>query len=143
MISIHKAHEWPLIKLMRYMPDIGECFQKLENRFPGDITVESLFRDYLSGNKVLWIVLDGEELLSVAMTNIRTVEATGKKIASVMDLAGKDRNVFSDELNQTLEAWAKENGADTFAIEGRPGWDRIAKKYGYTPYAVQWRKEVN
>lgn len=142
-MSVHNTSNWSLELISQYKDDILAAFAKLAKRFPADVTVESLFRDAVTGNKALWLVLDDENRFqSLAMTQIATNEATGQKFAKVMDLAGKDHRVWSDELNKALEDWGREHGADWFAIEGRPGWGRVAEQYGYKPYAVMWRKKV-
>ncbi|MGB1215597.1 MAG: hypothetical protein ACPG4X_19660 [Pikeienuella sp.] len=141
--SIHNTESWPFERISPYKDAILGAFEMLQERFPDDVTVASLIDDAITGRKALWLVLDSDEaFVSLAMTQIRTVEATGKKIATAMDLAGRDHREFIDDLIKVLEQWAKDNDADLFALEGRPGWSKSVKGHGYKPFAVMWRKEV-
>lgn len=134
---------WSADRIKPYVSAILEKFGKLAARFPADVTVENLARECDEGVKDLWLVLDDDDRLKlVGATQLRTVDATGTRIATLMDLAGEDVASCADEICTSMEAWAKEQGADFVAVEGRPGWGREMKKRGYREYAVLWRKTV-
>ncbi len=140
-MKVHKTWDWSPEKINRYWPDIMGAFEQLRDRFPDDVAVEGLIQAGITGEKALWLVLDGAEFVALAMAQIRPTQA-GCKIATVMDVAGKNPKAFLPVLIPALEEWAKENGADYYAVEGRQGWQPLVKDYGYKPYAVQWRKKV-
>ena len=138
--AIHNATEWPLDRTAPYMSSILAEMGRLAKRFPKDTTTAALFQEFLSGKKTLWLVLDGEIFVAIAMTHIRTIDATGTRIFTLCDLAGRDVAKFSDLLTETLEAAAAANNCGEIAIEGRTGWQRMVKKYGYRPHAILLRK---
>lgn len=122
------------------MSAILEQMGRLADRFPGDVTMGALFNEVLSGRRTLWLVLEGEKLLAIAMTSIRTVDATGQRIAKLHDLAGEDVHRFAGQLCAALETWADENACPVKEIEGRRGWEPLLKQFDYRPHAVLYRK---
>lgn len=122
------------------MSDILAQMGRLAKRFPKDVTTQGLFQEFLAGKKTLWLVLDGETFVAIAMTAVRTIDCTGTRIFTLCDLAGRDVSKFADLLTETLEAAAAANNCTEIAIEGRTGWARMIHKYGYRPHAVLFRK---
>lgn len=138
-VRVENTSAWPFERISPYTARITALFRKLEAQFPDDVTVEMLARECIAGKRILWLVLDGEDLKAVATTQIRPTE-TGKKIAALMDLAGEDPDTWADAVCEALEGWADEQGAELRSVEGRAGWDRILRKRGYREYARLWRK---
>lgn len=143
MISVVNASRdmgWE--EVQRHVPAIKANFEKLQKRFPTDTTVQSLLSEVLEGRKELWLVLDGDRVLATACTAIETINATGVRIARLMDLAGSDIGAWAGPLNRALEAWGTENGVDYYAVEGRSGWGRVIEPMGYRKHATLWRKRA-
>lgn len=132
--------------LEHHWPAVIANFEKLAKRFPTDITVDRLKADIGIGQdvarRVLWLVLDDDNLLATALTAIETIDCTGVRIARLMDLAGSDVGAWAGPLNKALEAWGDENGVDYYAVEGRSGWGRVIEPLGYRKHAVLWRKRA-
>lgn len=139
---IVNASEWPLDDLAPFMSEILKQMGRLAKRFPRDVTTASLFQEFLTGKKTLWLILDGGAFVSMAMTRIRTIDCTGNRVFTLCDLAGKDVARFADLLTETMEAAAASNNCEP-EIEGREGWGRMIAKYGYRPHAVLYRKTGN
>lgn len=139
---IVNASTWPLDRVAPYMSDILKQMGRLGTRFPADCTMQALFMEFLHGKKALWLVIEEEtdRLAAIAMTHLRTVDATGAKLATMSDLAGSNPEAFAAELCAATEAWARENGATINQIEGRPGWVKLLAQFGYRPHSVLYRK---
>jgi hypothetical protein len=138
---IENASEWQsLDRLAPYMSDILHEMGRLAKRFPKDVTTAALFGDFISGKRTLWLVLDGDKFVSMAMTRVDTVNATGERIATLCDLAGRDVQRYATELCTALEAWASQQNCGTLAVEGRKGWERLLTKHGYRAERVLYRK---
>lgn len=134
---------WDYEQLAPYTRQITAYFKRLADKFPQDVTVQTLAMECISGARQLWLVLDDEnQLAAVCMTQIRTVEATGVKIVTLTSHAGEEGLACVPEMCQTIEEWATEQGAHYTAAEGRPGWGRELQKHGYRPYATIWRKPI-
>lgn len=129
-------------EIQGHVPAIKGHFERLQKRFPTDLTVQSLLDHVMSGRRDLWLVLDGDNLMAVAMTAVETVDATGIRIARLMDLAGENIPAWAGALNKALEAWGNEHKVDYYAVEGRPGWQKIIEPLGYRKHAVLWRKRA-
>jgi len=139
MIRVVSTRNWSQEEIAKYGKDITASFQKLVRRYPDDVTVESLFQDCLSGAKELWLILEDDEFLAMAMTRLGETGA-GTRLLTIADLAGRGWRKWFDVLADTLEAYAEENGAIP-QWEGRYGWGKaVAEKRGYKPVAVLYRK---
>lgn len=138
--AVHNVSKWPLDQIAPYMTDVLACMGKLAKRYPGDTTTAALFQEFLLGKKTLWLILEGEAFVAMALTTIRTIDATGQRIFTLADLAGRDVARFADELTNAMENGAAENNCSVIAVEGRSGWEKFLKPRGYKPYAVLWRK---
>lgn len=139
-MRVVNGSEWPLDQLAPYMSDILREMGRLAKRFPKDVTTAGLFQEFLSGRRTLWLVLDGDVFVSMAMTTMRTIDATGTKIATLCDLAGRDVQKYAAELCAATELWADKNGCAVMAVEGREGWKPLLAQYGYKPFSVLYRK---
>jgi hypothetical protein len=139
-MRVENVSQWPLDRLAPYMSDILGAMGKLATRYPNDVTTAALFQEFLAGKKTLWLALDGDRFLAIAMTTIRTIDATGTRIFTLCDLAGIDVARFADELTTAMEDSAAQHDCSVIAVEGRSGWDKFLKPRGYRPYAVLYRK---
>lgn len=127
--------------LQHYGAELYEAMQKLTDRFPHDMTVRGLLEELLRGEKRLWLILEEGRFVAFALTNIRTVEATGAKIAELVDLAGERVTEYAEPLFQALIDWSDREGATVDAVTGRDGWRKLLGKYGFKVYAVTYRRE--
>lgn len=139
--SIVDTSKWPLDRLAPYMSDVLREMGRLARRFPKDTNTEALFGEILTGKKTLWLILDGDAFVSMALTSIRTIDVTGTRLATLNDLAGRDAKSYAAELCSTLEQWATANNAVP-EIFGRKGWEPLLKQFGYRPHAILYRKAV-
>lgn len=133
---------WEWDRLAPYTRDITAAMKMLAERFPDDVTTESLARECILGSRQLWLVLDGEAFVSFCLTQVRTIDATGRKVVTLTSHAGDAGLDCVPDMCREIEAWAKDQGADFTAAEGRRGWGRALAREGYREYAVVWRKPV-
>lgn len=138
--TIVNASEWPLERIAPYMSDVLREMSRLAKRFPKDVTTAALFNDFLSGARTLWLILYDGNFISMAMTRVDTVNATGERIATLCDLAGRDVKAYAAELCMALEQWADQQKCGVLAVEGRKGWEPILAKHGYRAERVLYRK---
>lgn len=132
--------ELSLDQLAPFVSDVLREMGRLAKRFPKDVTTAALFGEFLSGKRTLWLVLDGDAFIAMALTTVRTIDATGTRIFTLCDLAGKDVAKFADELWAAMEQGAAEKDCSIIAVEGRGGWDKFLKPRGYREHARLWRK---
>lgn len=137
--TIVNGSEMTLDALAPYMSNILAEMGRLAKRFPKDVTTAALFNEFLCGKRVLWLILKEGNFVSMAMTSSRTIDATGTRVATLNDLAGRDVASYAPELCATLEQWAANNNAEP-EIFGRPGWARLLKQHDYEVHAVVYRK---
>jgi hypothetical protein len=142
-MRVYDTTGWSLVQVAPYFAQVIDLFDKLHRKMPADVTVESLYGEWVRGDKKLWLVVDdAENVVAFAMTKMQVVQATGLRIGTLMDLAGENVETWAAPLCDALEGWAREGGAHLAAVEGRPGWERILRRFGYKPFAVLMRKEL-
>lgn len=143
MYSVHNTSSWAFEALQPYVGDVTKAMGQLVARFPEDVTIESLWHSVVTGEKQLWLILDETNaFVAMAMTRTAIVPATGLKLVTMGDLAGRDFKKWWPILGDTVEEWARREGARYTQIEGRRGWQYVTKRRGYEEQAVLWRKEL-
>jgi hypothetical protein len=101
-----------------------------------------LFSNILNGYARVFIATDKAGVLGFAAVEVLTYPS--RKVANVLAAGGKRGfiSVLVHELLEELEKWAREQGADTFAVMGRPGWLKFAKSHGAQSLTVvtSWKR---
>lgn len=137
------TQDWQWEQLAPFTKDVTAAMKKLADKFPEDVTVQSLGQDIVTGVRQLWLILDEKDrFVSFCLTNVRTVDATGVKVVTLTSHAGEAGINCVPEMCSQIEAWAKDQGAQFTAAEGRRGWSKALAKQGYREYAVIFRKPV-
>jgi hypothetical protein len=140
-LSIHLTTDWPFEKVAGYGREITAAMKKLVERFPADLTLESMAEEIISGKLQLWLILDGEEFKAFVTSEIKVNEATGHKTVQLMELAG-DGGVDLVPLISDIEKWAIEIGAHELTPLGRDGWRKPLAKAGYRPKLTLYSKDL-
>lgn len=133
---------WDYERLAPYTRDITAAMHLLAEKFPADVDVPTLAQEIIHGQRQLWLILDGEKFVSFCLTQTSTIQGTNTKIVTLTTHAGAEGLDCVDDMCREIEAWAKGQGAEYTAAEGRRGWGRALTKRGYREYAVVWRKPV-
>ena len=87
----------------------------------------------------MWIVKRDDRIVGVF-----TVRAVQSQILWILveDLAGDDLATWILEAQRALETWARELGATQIVIEGRKGWERVLRPYGFESTRIQAVKRL-
>jgi hypothetical protein len=109
--------------------------------FPEDGTLESMTADMLAGTVQLWLMLEDEHFKGIVLTSVKTIDVTGYKAVLVVGLAGEDGVDLCPHI-ETIEKWAKEQGAKSVLPVGRQGWKKPLAKLGYHVDRVSYRKDI-
>lgn len=140
-LSIHLTTDWPFERVARYGKEITTAMKKLVERYPNDLTLESMAEEVISGKLQLWLILDDEEFKAFVTSEIKVNEATGRKTVQLMELAG-DGGVDLVPMIDDIEAWAREIGAHELMPLGRDGWRKPLAKAGYRPKLTLYSKDL-
>ena len=100
----------------------------------GRWSTEQLLRDVEDGRVMVWIVQMRERVVGVFTTRVIHSRITW---VLVEDLAGEHIHEWLLSAHTALEAWAREMGAQQIMIEGRWGWSRMLRDFGYETRRVQ------
>lgn len=83
----------------------------------------------LSDHIQLFLVMDGDHIVSVAVTEL--IRYPQRIALRIILLAGSGYKQWDDQLDRILMAWALTCGADTMEANCRAGMSRVLLPYGY------------
>ena len=100
-----------------------------------------LLRKLLAGHGRLFVSIESKKVEGFVIMEV--LSFVTRTVANVAAFGGQ-RGFLSTAENHwpQLEAWGREQGADTIAIHGRPGWLRIARRHEgshTSTMSVVWR----
>lgn len=99
-------------------------------RGEGDSTTSDILRiDVERGDKILWAVTDGDEILAAVILNI--VQHPAKRTLFVVLVAGKDMHRWLGMIQDLLLDFKDLVGADTVEASVRDGLTRWLSKTGW------------
>lgn len=128
---------WGLLKLM--------MMQGLKHS--GDlISIDDLKQDIKTGFYQLFIMFgseDGVESKVFGVFVTRITDHAQKRQCEVILLAGKQRELWEDQVTFTIEELAMANQCDRIAILARPGWKKLGDRHGYKAKNIEFVKELN
>lgn len=102
-----------------------------------------LLTQIISGHAQLFIAT--HERAFIGFAAMEMLQYPSCRVANVL-AAGGNRGFLSvsvKDLYPELEGWAREQGADIFAVHGRPGWLRVSRAFEGShrrKYGVAWRR---
>ena len=105
----------------------------------GRWTWEQCCKDILTGALEVWTVESGDRLLAVYTTRLLK---SRERFVLVEDMAGDDMREWLPAVAAALEDYAKDAGATQIVAEGRRGWEKVLREYGYRPARFQVVKKL-
>ncbi len=117
-------------------------FPGLEEIFTLDSLAETLFKD---PNVNVWLMMDKGVVEGYMITKL--TKRKSKTVLHILGIAGN--HIIKKYLKvglEELEQYASMIGAEEITLEGRPGWEKVMKRYGYQrvlkmtkDVTVRWR----
>jgi hypothetical protein len=140
-LSIHLTSDWPYERVARYGKEITAAIHKLVERFPNDLSVQSIADDIFSGKNQLWLILDEEDRFKAFVTSEVKISENGHKTVMLGELAGEGGTDLA-EMIHPIEEWARSIGAHELTPLARDGWRKPLAKAGYRPKFVLFSKDL-
>ena len=104
----------------------------------GDMgSFEEVERDVLGNNAYLWVAIEDDVFLAVAVTKVTQGEK--ERLCTIVACGGEDFQRFG-HLIKDLEDYARTEGCQAMEVCGRAGWVRLLSEY--RPVKVILRKEL-
>ena len=121
--------------------DAKRVLHKSVNTSAGKFEVEDLKQELKQGQLVLWLVMDGSEVLA-ALTS-RVIEYPGRRAMALDWVGGKHMRKWLPLVLNTLQKYATDCECKHIEGYGRKAWGRILQKYGWQPEYIAYRMELN
>lgn len=106
----------------------------------GKFTIDDVRRGIDSGIYVLWVVMDGQDVIAVITTRI--IEYPTCRAMALDWIGGKRMKEWIGLCNATMVDHAKANDCTHMEGYGRPAWIRWNGKYGWKEDYTSFRLEV-
>ncbi len=95
-----------------------------------EMSVMDIYARLSEARMQLWLVFDDDkEIISVLTTEI--IEYPRKTTCRIVTLGGQDLDLWVEQLLETLEEWALENGCVAMETICRKGFTKKLEKFGY------------
>tara|TARA_R100000654_G_scaffold17802_2_gene37165 strand:- start:6600 stop:7019 length:420 start_codon:yes stop_codon:yes gene_type:complete len=121
--------------------DAKKVLHKSVETSAGKFEVEDLRQELKAGQLVLWLVMDGSEVLA-ALTS-RVIEYPGRRAMALDWVGGKRMSKWLPLVLNTLQKYATDCECKHIEGYGRKAWGRILQKYGWKPEYIAYRMELN
>lgn len=95
---------------------------------------DAVANDILFGNSLLWLCLDGDEIMCAGATSLQKTDFGMACV--VVACGGSDMSRWLGLLEK-VEAYAKAEGCRCVRIFGRRGWERVLDGYGATNVVLE------
>tara|TARA_Y100001963_G_scaffold139488_1_gene205373 strand:- start:121 stop:531 length:411 start_codon:yes stop_codon:yes gene_type:complete len=118
-----------------------EHLLRFEKRTGCPFTVDEIGEAVLNEEQQLWILVDEEEKITGAIVTQVLGYPRGKSL-EIMACAGKDMDDYLYDSMSMFEDFARTNGCDSIRLEGRRGWSKILKPYGFEEAAVVLERKI-
>jgi len=109
-------------------PHIVGFMERLERRFHGADTVESMTSEIESGKLSLWIIYRGSRI--VAFFTLGVVQTAYRRYLSCPHVAGEEMEGWYAEGMELVKRFGREQGCTHMETYGRPGWGKFHEKLG-------------
>lgn len=130
----------PVALAMRddWLPVLQKAIDDADGRW----SAEQLLADVETGKVIVWIV--SSNVPHGTIRGVFTTRAIESRVRWILveDCAGDALHEWIYEALHALEAWARELGATQIVFEGRRGWERVLRGYGYETTRIQGVKRL-
>ena len=118
-----------------WLPVIQRAVDDADGRWSS----EQLLADVADGRVLVWIVSRETNIVGVFTTRVMTSQITWVLIE---DCAGDDLASWITPALNAVEQWARALGATQIVVEGRRGWERTLRPFGYESKRIQAVKRL-
>lgn len=109
-------------------------------RSNGRWTPDDVFNEAEAGRLQIWVLIEDQLLYGVGVTEIQSYP--GLKCCSCLWLGGVDAYRWLHLLDDTVSAWAIDEGCSRMEIIGRKGWEKLGSQLGFKPSYVFFEKKL-
>lgn len=106
----------------------------------GKFTLEDVRRGIEAGVYLLWVVMDGKEVIAVITTRI--IEYPTCRAMALDWIGGRRMKEWIEMSNKVMVDHARANGCTHMEGYGRPAWIRWNGKYGWKEDYTSFRLEI-
>ena len=123
-------------------PDVVRVLHRSVATSRGKYDMQSLYDGLLVDAYVLWVVLDGDEV--IAAVTSRVVRYSDTQCGMALDWVGGTRMIeWLPMVQRAMSKYARDNGCTHLEGFGRKAWGRVLAKHGWQPEYTAYRMELS
>ena len=132
----------------RYLPliweDAKKCLSRWDSRSGNGYGLDDIEEMISEEKQQLWLVVnDDEKIIAAIVTQVW--DAPKKKVCDIVACGGDTSNALDDYMYDSMkeiEDFARLNHCDSVRVEGRKGWSKFLKPYGFREKSIVIEKEL-
>ncbi len=122
--------------------DVCRVLTKSVETSRGKFSMDDILAGIEDGMYVLWIVLDGDDIIAANTT--RLIPYPGNQIGLAIDwLGGSRMSEWLPIMQRVMTEYARSNDCTHLEAYGRKAWGRWLGKYGWNPEYIAYRMELS
>lgn len=106
------------------LPYLIKTLEYCDNKY----SIKNIYNCLKNRDMQLWVAHGDEGILSFGITQI--INYPTQKRLGLLFIGGKELMKWA-HFCEPIKQWAKEQGCTSIECFGRPGWEPLAKKYGF------------
>ena len=119
-------------------PDIVDLLSPAIAHCHGKYTIIDIYTQLKDETAHLWVACDKRDIISAGITRVN-IYPQSKTLA--LSFAGGDMGGLM-EMIPDIKMYAKQLNCDAIECQGRKGWEKVLKPYGFDKVSVTTRMEV-
>lgn len=122
-------------------PDVVRVLEKSVATSNGKYDLADIYNGIIENDYVLWLVLDGDELVAALTTRIAVYP--GKRGMALDWIGGSRMSEWLPSVQHVMTKYARDNECTHLEGYGRKAWGRWLAKYGWEPEYIAYRMELS
>jgi len=137
------------VEVIRMDQYVGRLWPKIEPLISAalvhssnEVTSAQLREAVIFRRAQLWLVISKDPVRIIAASVTEVIEYPNVKTLRIITLAGEHFKSWHRTLDETLQRFAREQGATSLEAVGRKGLGRLLEDLCFKPIYTHYRKEV-
>ena len=121
-------------------PRVKGHIQAALDKAKGELSIETIKDRLLNKTSMLLVAADGIVILASIVCEL--VETESGRVCHIIAAGGKHADTWLDEWYNQIVPIAKDQGCVRISLNGRKGWEKKLKKYGFNHAYTTLHREL-
>ena len=131
----------PSEQILPFWDEMSKMIEERAGEWLEIIDLQDIFKGIILGVLEAWVAIDDQGRMA-GFVICQWEVYPKRKFYNILTICGDGLDTYLDQGLKKIEKYACMGGAYEIILQGRFGWKRKLKKYGYTQSRIQLRKNV-